>query len=478
MLFVTSEMSDFVQVGGLGAVSASLPRALKRFCDMRVLLPGYKEVLAQARGLKVVAQLPGLAAIPPCAIAELELDDGLKAYVALCAELYEREGFPYGDAAGIDFTDNDVRFARLSLAAAQMAGRATDGWRPDVLHLNDWQSGLAAGYLAWSGQKTPSVMTVHNLAHHGLFPAERLAALAIPESAFTMQGVEFFGKISFLKAGLNFAAHLTTVSEAYAAEITRPESGCGLDGVLAQRAAQGGLTGILNGIDDTWDPRKDQRCPYHYDLGRWKGRYGDFIRGVFGLKLARAPLFSVVSRLVHQKGADLVLEAAEKIVARGGLLVVTGRGEARYESAFLDLARRHPQAVGVRIGFDPEEGRAIFAGSDFVLMPSRFEPCGLSQMYAQRFGAIPVAHRTGGLSETVEDGKTGFLFDAPTAGAFAQAIDRAFEAYGSTQRLSEMRRAASARKFDWAHSAQRYGGLYRSLVTPSAGDSLETPRAI
>jgi len=284
-----------------------------------------------------------------------------------------------------------------------------------------------------------------------------------------MQGVEFFGRISFLKAGLNYAAQLVTVSATYAEEITRPEFGCGLDGLLSERAAQGRLSGILNGVDESWDPRKDRNCPYLYDPQRWKGRYADYVRGMFGLSLWRAPLFSFVSRLVHQKGVDLVLYAGERIADLGGQLVVMGRGEPNMEAALAALGARRRDAVGVRIGFDAEGARALFAGSDFVLMPSRFEPCGLSQMYAQRFGAIPIAHRTGGLSETIHDGKTGFLFDEPEIAELDEAIRRALEAYGSNQRLYELRRAAMAVRYDWDDSAQRYGALHRALDSARAG---------
>jgi starch synthase len=463
VLFVTSEMSDFVQVGGLGAVSASLPRALKRYGDVRVMLPGYGDALAQARRIEIVAHLPGLGAVPPCSIGATTMDDGLIVYFVMCDELFRREGTPYADASGADFADNDLRFARLGLAAAQVAALGLSGWTPSCLHLNDWQSALAAGYLAWGGVDAPALLTIHNLAHQGLFDPARMPALGIPERAFTMQGVEFFGRVSFLKAGLNYATQLVTVSETYAQEITRPEYGCGLDGLLLQRAAEGRLTGIVNGVDESWDPRRDTMCPYLYDPQRWKGRYADYVRGMFGLSLSRAPLFAFVSRLVHQKGADLVLHAAEQIAELGGQLVVMGRGEPKIEAAFAALAARWPEAVGARIAFHPQQARAMFAGADFILMPSRFEPCGLSQMYAQRFGAIPLASRTGGLCETIHDGKTGFLFDRPEIDELGAAIGRAFEVYGASKRLGELRRAAMALKFDWDDSARRYGGLYRAL---------------
>jgi starch synthase len=462
-LFVTSELSDFVQVGGLGAVSASLPRALGATCDVRILIPGFRQVLAKAPSREVIAELPGARAIPPCSIAVTKLADGLTVYIVLCEELYEREGSPYANGAGVEYRDNDIRFARLGLAAAELAERGGAGWRPDLLHLNDWPTALAAGYLHWRRVDTPSLLTIHNLAHQGQFDASRISALAIPPDAFNIRGVEFFGRISFLKAGLNYAAHVNTVSSAYAEEITRPEFGCGLDGMLRERAAEGRLTGIVNGIDKSWDPRADKRCPYLFDPQRWKGRYADFIRGAFGLSLSRAPLFAFVSRLVHQKGVDLVLQAGEFIAERGGQIVVIGHGEPDAEHALRALGRRYPDAVGVRIGFDPEEARALFAGGDFLLMPSRFEPCGLSQMYAQRLGAIPIAHRTGGLGETIHHGKTGLLFERADAASFNAAISKAFELYQAPKEFQQMRRAAMALDFDWRGSAERYDALYREI---------------
>ena len=462
-LFVTSEMSDFVQAGGLGAVSSSLPRALEAACDVRVVIPGYRQVLAKADSLEVIAHLPGAGAIPPCSIALAKLVDGLTVYVVLCAELFEREGSPYADAAGVEHGDNDIRFARLGLAAAELAERGGADWRPDLLHLNDWPAALAAGYLAWRQIDTPSLLTIHNLAHQGLFDASRVSALAIPAAAFGIHGVEFFGQVSFLKAGLHYATHVSTVSNTYADEITRPEFGCGLDGVLRERAAQGRLTGIVNGIDNSWDPRADKRCPYLFDPQRWKGRYADYIRGAFGLSLARAPLFAFISRLVHQKGVDLVLRACESIAGRGGQIVVIGSGESEAEDALRALNRRYPEAVGVRIGFQAEEARSLFAGADFLLMPSRFEPCGLSQMYAQRMGALPIARRTGGLSETIHDGKTGMLFEHAEWGEFHDAITQAFDLYQTPKDFQQMRRAAMALNFEWRDSAERYGALYRDL---------------
>ncbi len=333
VLFVTPESSDFLQAGGLGAVAASLPRALSRDCDVRVLAPGFPAALKIGAEIEIVARLPGAGEIPPCSIGRTATADGLTIYLVLCAELYDRPGSPYANVAGAEYPDNDVRFARLSLAAAEFAELGFGGWKPDVTHLNDWPTALTAGYLKWRGARAPTVLTLHNLAHQGLFDAERRSALAIPEEAFTLDGVEFHGQLSFLKAGLNYADEVTTVSETYAEEITRPEFGFGLDGLAAKRRWDGRLHGILNGIDPSWDPRADKLCPYLLDPQRWKSRYADYIRGAFGLSLSRAPLFAFVARLTPQKGIDLVFEVAESVVARGAQIVLIGRGDPDAEIA-------------------------------------------------------------------------------------------------------------------------------------------------
>jgi len=463
ILYVTSEIDDYVKAGGLGEVSATLPRALRRHCDIRVLVPGYRQVVSQHPQMEIAARLPAHAGLPACDIGRVQAADGLIIYVVLCPQLYDRPGTPYLDDAGRDWQDNHVRFARLSLAAVEMAmGASGLDWRPNFLHLNDWTSALASGYLAWRGLATPSVLTIHNLAYQGLFDAGCLDQLGIPGDAFQIDGVEFYGRLSFLKAGVFYASHLTTVSATYAEEITRPEHGCGMEGLLLQRAAEGRLTGILNGIDESWDPKSDPSLLKRFDAGEWaaKRRNGDFIRDAFGLAVSRGPLFAIVSRLVHQKGVDLAIQAAESIIEQGGQLVVTGRGERRFEKAMVALEKANPGSVGVRIGFDQEEARRMFAGSDFLLMPSRFEPCGLSQMYAQRFGSLPIAHKTGGLADTIEDGLTGFLFSDLSLPSFVDAIKRAMDAYASRRKLNKMRREAMSRSFGWQRSAAGYDHVY------------------
>ncbi len=467
VLFVTSEIDDLVRVGGLAAVSAALPRALQPWADVRVVLPGYRDVMARLADLAIVGQVPAHAELPACALGRTTTPDGLPIYVLICPTLYERDGNPYCDAQGRDWSDNDVRFARLASAAARLAlGEVDTGWRADLVHANDWPSALTPAYLAWRGAHIPTILTIHNLAYQGLFGRDTLRRIGAPASAFTLEGLEYYGQVSFLKAGLVYATHLTTVSATYAREITTPAFGCGLEGVLRKRSAAKELTGIINGIDSTWDSQRCRDLPMPFGAGDWKSRRANsaHVRRQFGLAQSGGPLFALVARLVHQKGIDLVLAAAETIVASGGQIVVMGRGEPRFEQALQDANARRPESIGVAIHFDDREARRIFAGSDFTLTPSRFEPCGLSQMYAQRFGSLPLGHRTGGLAETIKDGKTGFLFAEPSQESFMGAVCRAFGTFASKQRLNQMRAQAMAQTFGWSTSAVAYRSLYSRVA--------------
>ncbi len=468
ILFVTSEFADYVKVGGLGEVSAALPRTLRNKCDVRVLLPGYRDVVSQLQAVEIVGHLPSRGGVPACDLARSTTDDHLAVYVLLCPQLFERDGGPYGDATGIDWTDNDLRFARLGLAAAQIAsGTGDPNWIPDLLHLNDWTSALAPAYLAWSGRSIPSVLTIHNLAHRGLFARHRLDRLGIPHAAFDINGVEFCGDISFLKAGIFYASHITTVSSTYAREIVTPEHGCGLHGLLRGKLDQGRLTGIINGIDESWDPLTDPHLARPFSPDDWKGKAANAqaLRRTFGLAVSRGPLLAIVSRLVHQKGLDIAIEAIETIVRQGGQIVVTGRGESELEQSLCQMAKQHPGKVGIKIGYEETTARQMLAGSDFLLMPSRFEPCGLTQMYAQRFGSLPVAHRTGGLADTIQDGVTGLLFREFSLGGLLGAIYRSLDVYHSPSRLRTMRRAAMARPTGWNDAAADYASIYDSTLT-------------
>jgi starch synthase len=468
VLFVTPEIDDFVRVGGLAAVSAALPRALRAWSDVRILLPGYREVVNQFGSIEIVGQCAPLGEMPACSLGLAATKDGMPVYILLSPQLYDRPGNPYGDDAGRDWPDNDVRFGRFASVAAQLAAGLLDkNWSADLVHANDWQSALVPAYLSWNALRIPSILTIHNLAYQGLFPKESLRRIGAPEDSFHIEGLEFYDKLSFLKGGIVYASHLTTVSETYAREITTPELGCGLEGLLRRRSDAEQLTGILNGIDESWDPRVCSQLTRPFGAGDWEAKRAnsDYVRKQFGLALSRGPIFGLVARLVHQKGVDLVLSAADAIVSAGGQIIVTGRGEPEIEEALLAAHRRQPDAIGVAIRFNDGEARRIFAGSDFTLMPSRYEPCGLSQMYAQRFGSLPIGHQTGGLAETIVDGETGFLFTKPSTESFLGGICRAFATYGAKDRLNSMRRRAMSKSFSWSISAACYSALYRKAVS-------------
>lgn len=470
ILFVTTEITDFVKVGGLGDVSSALPRALAAHHDVRVLIPAYREMLQSEYDIVTVGHVPAFAGMPACDLGRITCSDGLILYVLLCDELYDREGTPYGvgssgygDGQDEGWHDNDIRFARLSRAAADIAlGKAGLDWQPQLLHLNDWACGLAPAYMQWEGKTIPSVFTIHNLAYQGVFDASRLDPLGIPRDAFHIDGVEFYGDVSFMKAGIVYATQVTTVSATYAQEITTPKFGCGLDGLLRCKAEQGCLSGIPNGIDDSWDPSTDSHLVQAFSSNDWRGKQAnaDYVRRYFGLTPGQGPLFAVISRMVHQKGLDLTIEAAKAIVHAGGQIVFMGCGEYHVEESLRQLAARFPGAITAYIGFDEYQARCLFAGSDFLLMPSRFEPCGLSQLYAQRFGSLPIAHRTGGLADTIEDGVTGFLFDDMQFGSYMHAIQRAFAVHKSTDLFNAMRCAAMTGRYHWRQSIVPYSKLY------------------
>jgi starch synthase len=468
VLFVTTEMDDFIRVGGLAAVSAALPRALRLWTDVRILLPGYRDVVEQFTHIQIVGRCPARAEMPACTLGLAATKDGLPVYVLLCPQLYDRPGNPYGDTSGRDWPDNDIRFGRFASVAAELAAGSLDkNWAADLVHANDWQAALVPAYLAWNDIKIPTILTIHNLAYQGLFPKESLRRIGAPEDSFHIDGLEFYDKLSFLKGGLVYASHLTTVSETYAREITTAELGCGLEGLLRRRSDAAQLTGILNGIDESWDPRVCAQLAQPFAPGDWEGKQAnsDYVRQQFGLALSRGPIFGLVARLVHQKGVDLVLAAADEIIESGGQIIVTGSGEPDIEQALVDAHRRRPDAIGVAIGFNDAQARRIFAGSDFTLMPSRFEPCGLSQMYAQKFGSLPIGHQTGGLAETITDGETGFLFDRPSTESFLGGVRRAFATFMAKDRLNSMRRSAMSRSFSWDISAACYNVLYRKALS-------------
>lgn len=467
ILFVTSELTDLVKTGGLADVSAALPRALGDLHDVRVLIPGYAQVMQQAESIRIIGSVLSHGDLPSCRIGRLDMPDGLIIYVLICPELYDRDGLPYGDEHGNDWPDNPLRFARLCMAASDIAaGTAGIRWTPDLVHAHDWPTGLTPAYMHWRGLHTPCVFTIHNLAYQGNIDMSLRRSLGIPLEGCGPERMEFYGSLSLLKAGIAYAQHVTTVSATYAKEITTPEFGCGMEGFLSMKARQGLLTGLLNGIDESWEP---QSCSYlvsPFGPGDWSGKQANatHVRELFGLDEGNGPLFSVVSRLVHQKGIDLTIAVAETIVERGGQLAILGRGDPHIEDEVRRLAERFPGRVGAHVGFNETDARRLFAGSDFLLMPSRYEPCGLSQMYAQRFASLPIAHRTGGLADSIDDGVTGFLFDDATVESYRGAVERALYIHQNPQLINAMRCRAMSGGFFWSHAIEPYDRLYQQLL--------------
>jgi len=478
VLYVASEIYPLIKTGGLADVTAALPPALLAGgVDVRLLLPGFPAIRAGLPRLRRVADFGAAFGAARVAVERSALPDGdVPAYVLDAPQLYDRPGGPYAGPGGKDWPDNHRRFGLLGWAAARFTDGAADGgWRPDIVHAHDWHAGLAPAYLAArGGYRAASVFTVHNLAYQGLFAATRLAELGLPAGFFAMHGLEFHGQLSFMKAGLYYADRLTTVSPTYAREIQGPEQGCGLDGLLAARS--GALAGILNGVDyRIWDPAADRLIEAPYGPADLAGKALDKAALQRAVGLAPRPdalLFGVVSRLTAQKGLDLLLDALPAIVADGGQLVMLGSGDAGLEAAFAAFAAVHPESVAIRVGYDEPFAHRIVGGADVILVPSRFEPCGLTQLYGLRYGTLPLVRLVGGLADTVVDADdaalaagtaTGFGFRDATAEALLGAARRAFELYRRPELWARLRRRAMSRDFGWPAAAARYIDLYRQL---------------
>ena len=480
VLHVAAELYPWAKTGGLGDVVAALPPALTtEGIDARLCLPGFPAFL-DAFSTNDVVRLATPFAAERVRVALAYLPGSrVGAYFVDHPAFYDRPGGPYGGLDGRDWPDNHRRFALLAWVAAALGTGADPAWRPDIVHAHDWHAGLAPAYLKAQtapGSRVPaSVLTIHNLAFSGYFPAGIFPELSLPAEFFAIDGLEFFGGVSFLKAGLAYADRLTTVSPTYAREIQTAEFGAGLDGFLRLRADV--LTGILNGVDPmVWDPANDPALPAPYGIDNaeaGKAAAKAVLRRRLYLGEAAGPVFGVVSRLTPQKGLDLVLDAAPELVAGGGQLALLGSGDRDLETGFDQAARLWHGSVGVEIGYDEALARLIIAGSDVMLVPSRFEPCGLIQLYALRYGTLPLARRTGGLTDTVVDATparlrdktaTGFTFEAATREALVATLERAIAAYPNRARWRQMMRQAMTRDFSWAQSAQQYAALYRELV--------------
>ena len=482
VLQVGAEIFPLVKTGGLADVLGALPQALiGQGEDVRLLLPGLPAIAG------AVLQQRNVIEIGPCfGAARVTLrsgvmpGSGVAVYVVDAPYLYGREGGPYQDGDGIEWADNVQRFALLGWVAAHLAsGELDTAWIPDVVHAHDWHAAMSCAYIAaHPAHRTASVFTVHNLAYQGLFPGADFALLGLPARFMAPTGLEFFQQLSFMKAGLVYAQRVTTVSPTYATEIATPAFGNGLDGVIRGRGAS--VSGVLNGVDsEVWNPASDPLVPAPYSAAQpaGKSRCKAVLQAELGLAVRpQAPLFGVVSRLTEQKGLDLLLAALPSLVERGAQLALQGEGDAALEAAFVAAAAAHAGQVAVRIGYDEAFAHRLIAGADAVLVPSRFEPCGLTQLYALRYGALPVVRRVGGLADTVVDAgedaspnlrATGFVFGSATFGALGTAIGRAIATYGQPERWQQMMQCAMAQNFSWDEAAQTYVALYGVLRAAS-----------
>lgn len=474
VLYVSTEVYPALKTGGLADVNAALPGALTALgADVRLLLPAFPSLRAALQGAKPVAQLVAPIAGARANILRGTLD-GVTAYLIEAGELFAYSGNPYVDAQGRDRANNHLRFALLGWVAARFADGSINAWRPDIVHAHDWHAGLAPAYLtARGGERPGSVFTVHNLAFQGEFPGDTFPQLALPDSFFSLYGLEFYGKVNFMKAGLHYADRITTVSPTYAREIQQAEFGFGMEGLLQSRA--GALSGILNGVDRAhWNPATDPHLIAHYDASDLDGktRCTAALRTALGLAPGSGPLFGLVSRITAQKGLDLVVAVLPELVRRGGQLALLGSGEAALEESLRAAAARYPGRVSVNIGYDEALAHRIIAGCDVVLVPSRFEPCGLTQMYGLTYGSLPLVRRVGGLADTVHDADTasvaagtatGFVFAEATAAALQGALDRVFRLWREPAQWARLQAAAMKQDFGWAPAARRYLELYREL---------------
>ncbi|NMT63620.1 glycogen synthase GlgA [Marinobacter orientalis] len=475
VLFATSEVYPLVKTGGLADVSASLPEALCRLnYDVHILLPGYPDAIKAARaagsrrkcrfriGQYEVSlwrtRLPGTA---------------VTLWLVDCPPLFDRPGNPYQNEKGQDWWDNAHRFELFAKVGAMMAtGEVGLNWRPDLVHCNDWQTGLIPVFLEHCPQRPGTVFTIHNLAYQGLFSHETFRALGLPDSLWHWDQLEFHGQLSFIKGGLVFSDRITTVSPGYAREIQTPEFGNGLDGLLRHRQSR--LTGILNGIDTrVWNPEDDPELAFHYGPGHLKNKAQcqAHLQRELGLEVNGGPLLGFIGRLVGQKGVDWLIEVMPELLERGCQFVLLGSGEAGYHETLMELARQWPGQMSLTIGYDEGLSHRITAGCDMFLMPSRFEPCGLNQMYSLRYGTVPVVHAVGGLSDTVQDPEeaglikaNGFRFSEASAQALLAAVTRALGYFRSRKQWRRLQENGMAADYSWKQRAHDYSDLYQSIL--------------
>lgn len=483
ILFVAAEAHPLAKTGGLADVVGGLAQALQqRGADVTILMPGYPRAMAAARGLRSLGAIRLPMALPPghspARLMQGQMpDSGVRVVLLDCPSLYDRPGSLYVDATGRDFCDNAQRFAALSHAATLIAAGETPLPAPQLVHAHDWHAGLTPLLMRARGLRVPTIATIHNLAFQGVFPMECASALGLPADCLTPDGIEFWGKLNFLKAGVRYADRVTTVSHTYAREILTEHFGHGLDGLLRHRADA--LGAIPNGVDTSaWSPATDRLLPQRYDTRSFTGKRAckAALQARYGLPQdPDRPVVAMGSRLTHQKMADVALLAMEQALGRhGGVqFVVLGCGDPLLEAAYRDLAARYPDRVGVSIGYREEDAHLLHAGADALLHGSRFEPFGLTPVYAMRYGTVPIVSRVGGMADTVRDAgangtpaarATGIVFDGDTVEAMSAAIDRALDWFSRPRHWRAMQRTGMQTEFGWEGPAQQYLAMYGALA--------------
>jgi starch synthase len=475
VLHVCSELFPLLKTGGLADVIGALPAAqIAQGIDVRILIPAFPDIKNGVGETHLVGTLQTFA-------GQVELRygsyGGVGIYLIDAPELYDRHGSPYQDQSSSPYPDNHLRFALLGWVGCELACGFDSCWRPDIVHSHDWHAGLTAAYIAARGHPAKTVFTVHNLAYQGLFSAHHLRHLHLPLEYFSMFGLEFYGQISYLKAGLFYSDHVTTVSPTYAQEITQPEYGYGLECLLQELQEKGKLSGILNGVDEAiWQPRSDKLLASRYDKESLSAKSLNkaYLQRAMGLDIDDTRLvFALVSRLTHQKGLDLVIESLPAILESGGQLAVLGVGDAVLQQAFLTVAAENPGQVAVQLGYHEAFSHRIIGGSDVIMVPSRFEPCGLTQLYGLKYGTLPLVRNTGGLADTVVDcalenladgTASGFVFEDANGEALSHAIRRAFVLWEHPEQWHQVQRRAMEMDFSWQVAAQAYLSLYQGLL--------------
>lgn len=478
ILHVCAEFFPLLKTGGLADVVGALPQAQNKLGhDARVLLPGFPAIQAGIKESSFVTTLDTFAGQVTLRYGHY---NNIGIYYIDAPHLYDRQGSPYHDGYLNAYADNHLRFALLSWVGSELACGADIYWQPDIVHSHDWHAGLTSAYLAiksnWHHAK--SVFTIHNLAYHGSFSSAHLTQLQLPQDYYSVNGIEFNGQISYLKSGIYFSNHVTTVSPTYAKEITTAEFGYGFEGILSHLYQQGRLTGVLNGIDESvWDPRKDNyitTCYNARDL-KLKNFNKQALQQEFSLeKDEKRLLFGVISRLTSQKGLDLVLAVLPHIIEQGGQFVLLGSGDNELQDAFTELAKQpqYQKQIGIYLGYDDALSHRIIAGADAILVPSRFEPCGLTQLYGLKYGTLPIVRYTGGLADTVVDSSdqnianktaTGFSFNDCDVTGLLYGVDRALEFWHCGRTWRTLQQRAMKQDFSWQKSAKVYDALYQQL---------------